>query len=144
MKNIFCFLMLLLSASGIFCQTETFDIASYTAPKKFKKDTSRQSVVYSDVDQQKGRFCVIALMASTGSSGNIDKDFSEKWKSLVLSRYKTDAHPKTEQSKSPEGWTSMTGAALVKEDSVQFYVLLSVFSGFGKCLPILSSLNDPS
>ena len=144
MKNIFCFLMFLSTASHAFCQSETFDIASYTAPKKFKKDTAEQSVIYSDVDQQKGRFCIIALMASTVSSGNIDKDFTEKWKTLVLSRYKADAHPKTGRTKNPKGATSVTGAALVTEDSIQFYVLLSVFIGFGKCLPIIATLNDRS
>src|SRR4051794_14726523 len=113
MKNCCCFLACLLNAALVFGQKETFDIASYTAPKNFKKDIKEQAVLYSFIDQKKGSFCVIALYTSSASSGSSEKDFEDKWKELILSRYPAaDADPKKEESTNSDGWKSTTGAAI--------------------------------
>ncbi len=144
-KTVLIFVNLLFSfgvMQNSFCQTETFDIVQYTPPKNFEKILKQDAVIYSVVDVKSGKFCLIALYRSTVSSGNVEKDFKDKWKELVMTRYAADQNPKTESATTSDGWKTLTGATVVSQDSIQFYVLLTVFSGFGKVVAVLSNLND--
>ncbi|HWR33064.1 MAG TPA: hypothetical protein VN451_06045, partial [Chitinophagaceae bacterium] len=139
-KTIF---FLLLSVQAI-SQTETFDIATYTVPDDFKKDSKPGVINFTNINTSSGTFCVITIYASTTSSGNAQKDFTNEWNELVVTPYKTETNPKTETQTSAEGWKVVSAAAQAKLDGNDFYVLLTVISGFGKTLSIRSSLNDGS
>lgn len=125
-------------------QTETFDIATYTPPKNFKKDNKPGVVNFTNVNETSGSFCVIAMYASTASTGDAEKDFEREWKALVVTPYKAEANPKTETQTTEEGWNVVTAAAPIKLDGVELYVILTVASGFGKTMSIRTSLNDES
>ena len=134
--------LLLVISSNCFSQTETFDIATYTPPKDFKKESNQRVVTYSHMNATTGSFCMIAIHASTVSAGNEQKDFIKEWKDLVVTPYKAEANPKTETQTSPDGWKQVTAATAVKQDGIDFYVILTVFSGFGKTSSMLVNLND--
>jgi hypothetical protein len=125
-----------------FSQTETFDITTYTPPKDFKKDTKQGVVTYTHVNTTTGSFCVIAIYASSVSAGNEQKDFTNEWKDLVITPYKADPNPKTETQTNADGWKAVAGAAAVKQNDLDAYVILTVFTGFGKTVSVLANLND--
>jgi hypothetical protein len=137
------FSLCLLVSAAAFCQTEKFDIVSYTAPKDFTRDNKKGVLNYTHVDTTTGKFCVISLFASTTSSGNAEKDFKKDWKELVQTPFKAIANPETE-TQSTDGWKTVTGASLVKMDGAEVYIILTVFSGFGKKFCVRTSLNDPA
>ena len=97
-----------------------------------------------NVNSTTGSFCVVAMYASTASTGDAQKDFNLGWKELVATPYKAEANPKTEIQSTPEGWKVVTASAPIKQDGIDLYIMLRVFSGFGKTLSIRTSLNDPS
>jgi hypothetical protein len=134
---------LFVSAQG-FSQTETFDILTYTPPKDWKKDAKPGVVNYSNVNTTTGVFCVIAIYASTVSTGDAENDFKRDWKELVSTPFKAGANPTTETTTTPDGWKVVTGSAPVKQDGIDLYIMLTVASGFGKSLSIRTSLNDQS
>ena len=68
MKKIFFSLMIVISLKSM-AQTETFDIATYTPPKDFKKESKQGVVIYTHVNTTTGSFCVIAIYASSASAG---------------------------------------------------------------------------
>ena len=125
-----------------FSQTETFDIATYTPPKDWKKDSKPGVVNYTNINAATGGFCVIAMFASTASTGDAEKDFEREWKALVATPYKAEANPKTETQTTTDGWEVVTAAAPIKLDGAELYILLTVASGFGKTMSIRTSLND--
>jgi hypothetical protein len=125
-----------------FSQTETFDIATYTQPKNFKKEARPDVINYTHVNMTTGGFCVIALFASTTSTGDAEKDFEREWNTLVVTPYKAEANPKTETQTTAEGWKVVSAAAPIKLDGAEFYIILTVASGFGKTMSIRTSLND--
>ena len=137
------FLCVIIS-SNAFSQVETFDIATYTPPKDFKKDSNPGVVNYSKVNKTTGGFCVIAIYASTSSTGDANKDFDREWQELAVKPYKAQPNPKTETKTTAEGWKMTSAAAPVNVDGNNVYVILSVVSGFGKCLSIRIMLNDES
>src|SRR5450631_3427723 len=123
-------------------QTETFDIIHYTPPKDFKKTSKEGVMTYTNANTAAGSFCVIAIYASGVSDGDEQKDFTNEWQDLVVTPFKTGTNPKTETQMNPDGWKAVGAAVPVKLDGNSFTVLLTVFSGFGKKVSILSYLND--
>src|ERR1700730_10050626 len=138
--QIFCLFL----ADKAFCQTETFDIARYTPPKNWKKETMPGVVILTNVNESKNVFCVIALYASSVSSGKAGDDFTNEWNDLAVGAYGAAADPKTEMQTSPDGWKVVAGGAPVVVDSVNSYLVLTVFSGFGKKMSVLVNFNDES
>ncbi len=94
-----------------FCQTETFDIARFTPPKNWKKQTKPGVVLFTNVNESKGVFCVIAIYASSASSGKAEEDFTSEWNDVAVDVYGAAAAPKTEMQTTPDGWKIIAGAA---------------------------------
>ena len=136
MKKIISLLLLTAIMQIVFGQTETFDIATYTPPKDFKKESKQGVVNYMSVNSATGGFCVIAMYASTASTGDAQKDFDKDWKELVATPYNADANPKTETESTAEGWKVVSGSAPAKVNGFDCYIMLTVVSGFGKSLSI--------
>lgn len=130
--------------SSCFSQAETFDIITYTPPKDWKKEVRQGVINYSDLNTKTGTFCVIAMYASTTSSGDPQKDFTKDWKDLVATPFGVNPNPKTDIQPTPDGWQLVTGAAPVKMNGIDCYIILNVISGFGKTVSVRSSFNDQS
>jgi len=143
-KHFIKILSFLLLSMRVIAQTENFDILTYTPPKDWKKNTKSGVVNYTTVNTATGGFCVLTIYASSASSGDAQKDFNNEWKELVETPYKAETNPKTETQTTADGWKVVTGAAPIKLDGNDVYIILTVASGFGKTMSIRTSLNDPS
>ena len=77
------------------------------------------------------------------SKGDLQKDFTSEWNELAVKPHKADPAPQTEKSVE-DGWETMTGAAPIKLEGLDCYIMLTVFTGFGKKVSVLASLNDTS
>jgi hypothetical protein len=124
-----------------FPQKETFDIATFTPPKDWKKNSKPGLMMYTDIDSASGGFCMIAIYASTKSAGSARKDFAKEWKDLVAGPYKAEMNPKIEEQTTADGWKAITASAPIKLDSLDAYIIATVFSGFGKTTSVLVTLN---
>ncbi len=144
MKKIISLLLLTAIMRQVIAQTETFDIATFTPPKEWKKSTAKNVMNFTNVDMTTGKFCVIAMYASNASTGDAEKDFKKEWKELVVTPFKAEANPQTETETTADGWKMVGGAAPVKMDGADVYIILTVFSGFDKTFSVRTSLNDQS
>jgi hypothetical protein len=143
MKKIILVLMISSSLQSI-AQKETFDIVTYNPPKNWRKDTKQGVVLYTNVNTATGGYCLIGIYAGVQSDGDAQKDFKKEWKDLAVTPYKADSNAKPEAVTTTDGWQQLTAASRIKQDSIDAFVILSVFSGFGKTSSILISLNDQS
>jgi len=144
MNKIIIALLLVTITQQLTAQTETFDIITYTPPNNFIKNSKQGVVTYSHTNSAAGSFCIIAVYAGTVSAGDEKKDFSAAWKELVMTPYEAAANPKTATRVNRDGWKVVAALAQVKMDDVDAYALLTVFSGFGKRVSVMSVLNDQS
>ncbi|MFI5186844.1 MAG: lipocalin family protein [Chitinophagales bacterium] len=144
MKKIVLILSIVLLVQFAFGQAETFDIATYTPPQGWTKNITHDHISYTTIDNSKGSFCVLAIYTAVASKGDPQKDFASEWNDLVAKLYQTDAHPKTETQTTTDGWKAVVGAAIARQDTINFYAVLTVYSGFGKTISILITLNDQS
>ncbi len=144
MKKLFLLLLIGCSVQSI-AQTETFDMVTYSPPKNWRKDSSKQGVMlYTNVNNATGGFCLIGIYAGTASYGDAQKDFKKEWNDLAVVPYKADPNAKPETATTRDGWQQLTAASRIKLDSIDAFVILSVFNGFGKTSSVLVSLNDQS
>jgi len=137
-------MLLVLFATQAYCQKEKFDIITYAPLKGWKKDAKEQIVSFTKLNESTGSFGVIVLYASAASNGDIEKDFSSEWKDLAVDTHQADPNPQAEKETTADGWNAMTAAAPIKLEGVDCYLVLTVFSGFGKRVSVLASLNDSS
>ncbi len=90
---LFIFSVFLLTANHTFAQTETFDIASFTPPKDWRREVGKEKIAFSVFDTAKGQFCFLILHASRQSSGNFEQDFKDDWKQKIGELLNTEAKP---------------------------------------------------
>ena len=128
---------------SLYAQTETFDIATFTPPKDFKKESKPGVLIYTHVNKASGGYCVINIYPSTESSGDEQTDFKNAWKELVSTPFNTAAVPQTETN-AADGWKAVVGATMVDIGGADTYMILTVFSGFGKTFTVRTSLNEES
>jgi hypothetical protein len=69
MKKIHFVLFAILLSQYSVAQTETFDMVTYTPPKDWKKDIKQGVVIYTNVNNVTGSYCVIAIYAGTPGTG---------------------------------------------------------------------------
>ncbi len=142
MKRIFISLLCILPTREVLPQTATFDIATYSIPRSWKKDTKEGVVIYTKMDTLSGSYCMIALYAAIPSTGNVQADFQHEWNELAVIPFNTGTNPATESLTTPEGWNVMSAASAAEKDGAGFYIVLTVFNGFGKTTAVLANLND--
>lgn len=140
----FPFINLIVISSTIFAQTEKFDIASFPSLNNWKKEIKEGMVTFSDVNPQTGTFGIISFYASTPGSGNHMTDFNNNWEKLVVGPFNADKTPANLSEELLDGWNTVTGVSQAEKDGVGFYIFLTVFSGYGKSLSIISLMNDQS
>ena len=68
----------------------------------------------------------------------------KEWNDRIVPLYKAKANPSTEEQSTQGGWKATTGAAPIKIDSADAIVVATVFTGFGRRVSILATLNDQS
>lgn len=143
--GVFIGLFVSLSISqAAFAQTERLGLVQYTPPKGWTKAAEKEhAVVYSDINQAAGRFCLITLYGAAPSSGNPASDFAGEWNARVVQPWGAEANPKTE-TLAEDGWTAITAAAQIDFNGNAAFAILTVVSGFGKTVSVLGVFNDNS
>jgi hypothetical protein len=136
------FLLSLTICMKLLAQTETFDIATYTPPTDWVKETKGNILNYKIVNSSNSTFCVITIFESTISKADATKNFADAWKQLVATKFKATTYPQTETQTTDDGWKVITAAAPIKQEGMDVIMMLTVVSGFGKTMSIRTATND--
>jgi hypothetical protein len=139
-KKILCSICLVLVLIAAELNAETFDIATFIPPQGWQRQTQQGVVVFTKIDNKNNSFCLIGVYASRQSSGNADKDFKQEWNDLVVKPLGVNNEPSVNQSVQ-EGWHVIVGAARAQGESGEYYVTLSVFSGYGRVTSVIINYN---
>jgi hypothetical protein len=130
------------SAANVLAQTETFDLATYTAPNGWKKSGNTPNVIsYAITNNQKGTYAQIGIYASTNSKGNLQADFESEWQELIVKTYKPTKKPELIPTASENGWDAQGGGAPFEFNGGQSAAMLITMSGYGRCMSIVILTN---
>src|SRR5512145_22661 len=104
-----CILFFLLFHLAACAQQQSFDIFTFTPPKKWTKAAKENSLLFSTTDNSKRTWAQIDFVKSTASKGTIDADFQNEWKELVMNRYGVQGEPLATDTQTFNGWKLYTG-----------------------------------
>jgi hypothetical protein len=138
----FTFLSLLAISS--IAQKSTFDIASYNAPADWKKADVGGVVVYTGIDNAKGRLCVLSIYKSTAGSGDAATDFTREWDSKVVKKFGCSSSPQIQNGEAKSGWQSKIGVDTFSQKGRKMMAILTTLTGEGKTICLLALTNDNS
>lgn len=141
MKKIHLVILLLIS-TGLFAQTETFDLATFTPPKGWKKETKENVVSFSHVNNANNTWCQVSIVRSTASKGTIDQDFNSEWQELIVKSYGVKEKPDANEMQEAEGWKIKAGGGKFTFNNADAIALLTTMSGYNRCVSIVATTNS--
>lgn len=137
------FIVCLFISQAAVAQKESLGAVKYTPPKGWTKTEKENVVTFSEINQAAGTFCLITLYGANSSTGSPQTDFTGAWNNLVVKPWGAEANPETATEKA-EGWTVIGGGSSIDFQGNKALAFLSVVSGFGKAVSVLTILNADS
>lgn len=125
----------------VFAQKESYDLVTYTAPDKWKKDTKENLVVFSKVDNAKGTWCQLSIVKSTISKGTIESDFESEWKQLAEDPYKSGKPAQELPVQEEDGWKTKSGVGKFVFNNADALVMVTTISGYERCISFVATTN---
>jgi hypothetical protein len=147
MKKSYFFLILsislvnLLGPTAMFAQQETFDLATFSAPKGWKKGASENAVQFTKEETAKGTYCAITLFRSVPGSTNAKNNFDAAWGTIVKETVPVSVAPTMQPAVAEDGWEVQSGYASFESDGAKGVVVLVTSSGFEKMVNAMILTN---
>jgi len=120
---------------------QTFDIVSYIPPKGWKKEIKENLISYTITNKRNNSWCIIAIIKSTISKGNIDADFESEWQELVVKPYNATEATQANNIPEEDGWKVKAGGGKFKFNNADAIALLTTLSGYNRCVSIVATTN---
>ncbi len=139
-KIIFCFIFCS-SATLTLAQTETFDLATYTPPKAWKKQPAETAIQFTKEDAAKRIYCIITLFKAVPGTASPKENFDMAWTSIVKEMVTVSAAPEMQPAATENGWETQSGYAPFEKDGSKGIVILVTSSGFEKMMNLIVMTN---
>lgn len=140
MKKLLLILICCATAAISFAQKETYDVVSYHPPTGWTKGTEENLVRFTAV--KNNNWCRINIVKSTVSKGDIDQDFENEWKEMVVKNYSSTEEPFVGDAKDAGEWKVKAGGLKFVYDSSNVQVLLLTATGYNRCASIVAVSNS--
>ncbi len=124
--------------------SETFDIATFQAPRNWNKKTSVDSVQMSTEDKANGTYCLITLLRSLPGVGTSRQNFDAAWQTVVKEAVNVAAAPQMAPTGSSPEWKTEMGFAPFEKDGEKGMAVLATISGYGKMVNVFVLTNTPA
>jgi hypothetical protein len=142
MKKLIFFFIFCSSAAITFAQKETFDLATYTSLKGWKKQSSGNAVQFTKEDAATGAYCMITLSKAIPGTANAKDNFDAAWENVVKGMVKVTAPPTMQPGSSKDGWEAKIGYSSFDMEGNKGIALLVTSSGFEKMVNIIILYNS--
>jgi len=134
--------LLSLSANSFAQATETFDIATFQPPKGWQREDKGGAVIFKTINEQKGTYAMIMLVASGESSGDPKSDFAGDWQKFIAGQLGIKGNPELEPVAKHDGWDVVSGGTAFENETGPAAVILRTYSGFGKTFSAAAIFNS--
>lgn len=120
---------------------ETFDLATFTPPAGWQRESNENTVSYLVSNNSTGGWCRFMVYRSMTSAGSAVADFQAEWEQLVTPYYTGATRPNPELTEE-DGWTSGSGVSAFTFNQQPAYLLLTSITGYGRKLSVLVLMNS--
>ncbi len=135
-------IFLLLVTTQLTAQKQHFDLIAFSAPDGWKKETSKDAVVFSINETRNKSWGVIKLVRSNATAGDIDADFLSAWTFLSASPFNISAAPVTTETIESGGWKIKSGSGKFRFKNADAFTTVTTMSGFGLAFSIQFNSNS--
>lgn len=90
---------------------ENFDLASYSVPSNWKKETGNGFVSHAITNPNNGEYAKLIVYASIPGTGSLKDDFDKEWNDLVYTPYKPASKPESTEEEIRNNWKIKSGTA---------------------------------
>ncbi|MBC7866650.1 MAG: hypothetical protein H7X88_03860, partial [Gloeobacteraceae cyanobacterium ES-bin-316] len=141
MKKALLFFVCCAIVSISHAQKETFDLATYSPPKAWKKQPAESAVQFTKEDTANGTYCLITLYKGVPGTASSKENFDLAWASLVKEMVTVSTPPEMQPSATENGWEAQSGYAPFESDGNKGVVVLVTSSGFEKMVNLIILTN---
>jgi hypothetical protein len=134
-----CLLSILVVANA---QKGTFDLATYTQPKGWAKQATKETLQLTKEDAATGAYCFITLYKALPGDEDPKSNFTMSWEALVKETLGVLNVPEMQAPVSDDGWVAESGYATFEKEGASGIALLVTTSGYGKMVNILILTNS--
>ena len=120
-----------------FGQTSHLDVATFVPPPGWKAEEGNGRLSFSQIENSSHSFCIISVYASVPSSGRLEQDFINEWKSVVLSAFTAPSTPLSSLNENRNGLIYRESGASVTQGKDRFYVHLMVFPAGNRVMNVV-------
>lgn len=121
--------------------SDTFDIATFRAPKGWAKQAGQDGIQFSNEDKATGGFILLTLFKSVPSLGTPGDDFNAAWGNIAKEAVNVPSAPQMQPPENKDGWQIVSGFAPFEKDGMKGAAFLVTASGFGKMVNVLILTN---
>src|SRR5690606_14696034 len=111
-------------------------------PAGWKKEEKGNLLAFIKTDKKKKTWCQIYILKSTASKGDIETDLQSEWQELAVKNYKLANAAAFSAVEESEGWKMKTGMEKFMFNGSESMVMLTTFSGYGRCVSIVAATNS--
>lgn len=130
----------LVFSANLFAQKpETFDIATFQAPKGWNKQVGPDAIQFSIED--KDNYCLVMLFRSASGIGSPKENFDAAWDTIVKEAVTVSTVPQMFPADTKGEWLVAGGFAPFEKDGAKGVALLYTASGYGKMVNALVLTN---
>jgi hypothetical protein len=140
-KTSLLFVIAIISQTAL-CQTQTFDLATYTPPLGWTNEIKDFAASYTKTNNKTKSWCRITIYKSIKSSGDPAVDYASEWNALMVKNKWGSPTPPSPETETEDGWTSNSGFSVFAFENKDAYSLLSTISGYGVELSIVVLMNS--
>ena len=130
---------LFFSANLFAQQPETFDVATFQAPKGWNKQTGENAIQFSIADKEV--YCLVTLFRSLPGLGSPKENFDASWDTIVKEAVTVSAAPQMFPSDTKGEWLLVGGFAPFEKSGEKGVAVLYTASGYGKMVNALVLTN---
>src|SRR6266496_211910 len=142
MKQLLLIVCCLLFPVSSLAQTpETFDIATYQAPKSWHRQASQNAIQFSTEDKARGTYCQITLFKSLPGTSNSKENFDVAWQTVVKGMVNVSGTPQMQTPASENGWEALSGLAPFENEGNKGIAMLVTISGFSRMVNVVILTN---
>jgi len=125
---------------GSLAQTaETFDVATFQAPKGWTRQARADSILFSTED--KNDYCLIMLYRSIPGLTDPKENFDAAWETIVKEAVDVSTAPEMTPADKIGNWQLLGGFAPFEKDGSKGVALLYTATGYGKMVNALVLMN---
>lgn len=140
LKN-FLLCLLAICSLNVFAQKETYDLVTYTIPKKWQKQQHPNGVQLSAGDEKKGTYSSILILRSSPTTATVQSDFNNDWETLIKKTVTVNSAPAMLDPEEKDGWKILTGSAPYTDGNSKGLTMLITASGYHKKISMIFVSN---